>query len=257
MDRFRQIRFKLRALWRRRVLDAEMAEEMRAHLDRLVEADRPQGLSPEEARCRAFGQFGNVPGVEEQARDEWQFRWLEAAAQDVRFAMRQLARGPGFAATAILSLALGIGASTAIFSAVDAILLRELPLPRAEQLGIVRMGPRGGAPGKGIGIGPAIAPEMVGRARTFAEVSAFTLTEFDVRQGTSAERVPGMRVDAGFFRTLGVAPARGRDFRSSDDQAGSERVAIIDSALWRRVFGGDPDGIGRSLQVGSERVTVV
>src|SRR5262245_3760413 len=257
MDRLRQIRFKVRALWRRRSLDAEMAEEMRAHLDRLVAASRSEGMSPGEARARALRQFGNVPSLEEQARDEWQFRWPEAVAQDFRFAARQLSRSPGFAVTAILSLALGIGASTAIFSAVDAILLRELPLPEAEQLGIVLMGPRGGAPGKGTGIGPAIALEMVERARAFAEVSALTLTEFDVRQGASAERVSGMRVAASFFRTLGVAPALGRDFRSSDDQAGSERVAIIDSTIWRRAFGGDPDVVGRSLQAGAERVTVV
>jgi len=257
MDRLRQIQFKLRALWRRRALDAEMAEEMRAHLDRLVAVNRSKGMSSADARARALRQFGNVPSLEEQAREEWQFRWLEAVARDFRFAARQLSRSPGFAALAILSLALAIGASTAIFSAVDTILLRELPLPQAGQLGIVRMGPRGGAPGKGTGIGPAIALEMVGRARTFAEVSAFTLTEFDVRQGTSAERIPGLRVGAGFFRTLGIAPALGRDFRTSDDQAGSERVAIIDSALWRRAFGGDPDVVGRSLQVGTERVTVV
>src|SRR5215471_3932858 len=177
MDRLRQIRFKLRALLRRRALDVEMAEEMRAHLDRLAAANRSEGMSPAEARERALRQFGNVPSVEEQARDEWQFRWLEAVAQDFRFAARQLSRSPGFAATAVLSLALGIGASTAIFSAIDAILLRDLPLPQADRLGIVRIGPRGGPPDKGIG--PAIALEIVERARTFAEVSPFTLTEFD------------------------------------------------------------------------------
>ena len=262
MDRLRQIRFKLRALWRRRALDAEMAEEMRAHLDRLVAANRGEGMSPAEARARALRQFGSVSSLEEQSRDEWRFRWVEAVAQDFRFAARQLSRSPGFAVTAILSLALGIGASTAIFSAVDAILLRDLPLPQADQLGIVRMGPRDGAPDKGIGpaitgIGPAIALEMVERARTFADVSPFTLTEFDVRQGTAAERVVGMRVAASFFRTLGVAPPLGRDFLSSDDQPGSERVAIIDSALWRRAFGGDPDVIGRALQLAAERVVVV
>src|SRR5262245_34252633 len=210
MDRLRRIRFKLQALWRRRALDAEMAEEMRAHLDRLVVAHRGEGMSPGEARARALRQFGSVPNLEEQARDEWRFRWLEAIAQDVRFAARQLARSPGFAATAILSLALGIGASTAIFSAVDALLLRALPPPQADHLGIVRMGPRGGAPDAGIG--PAIALEMVERAQTFAEVAPFTLTQFDIREGPAAERVAGIRVAAGFFRTLGVAPAIGRDF---------------------------------------------
>src|SRR5262249_34979175 len=146
-DRLSQIRFKLRALWRRRALDAEMAEEMRAHLDRLVAANRGDGMSAGEARAHALRQFGNAPSLEERARDEWRFRWVEAVRQDLCFAARQLSRNPGFAVTTILSLAIGIGASTTIFCAVDAILFRDLPLPQADQLGIVRMGPRGGAPG--------------------------------------------------------------------------------------------------------------
>src|SRR5262249_5052538 len=98
---------------------------------------------------------------------------------------------------------------------------------------------------------------MVERVRTFADASPFTLTQFEVRQNAGAERVAGMRVAASFFRTLGVTPALGRDFVAADDRAGAEGVAIIDSALWRRAFGGDPDVIGRPLQLGASRLAVV
>jgi putative ABC transport system permease protein len=255
MDRLKQIRFKLRALWRRRALEAEMAEEMRAHFDRLVAANRAERMSSDEARLRALRQFGNLSSLEEQTRDEWQFRRLESLARDVRFATRQLRRNPIFAATAILSLSVGIGASTAIFSAVDAILLRDLPLPQADQLGLVRKGPRGSAPEAGIG--PAIALEMVARAHPFAEISPFTLTQLVVRQGAGAERVAGMRVAATFFHTLGVTPALGRDFLPSDDRPGSDPVAIISSGLWQRAFGADPQVVGRALEIGNQRLTVV
>jgi hypothetical protein len=161
MDRLRQIRFKLRALWRGREVDAEMIEEMHAHLDRLIAVNRAAGMSPDEAREHARRQFGNMPGLEEWGRDERRFRWLEFIAADLRFGARQLRLNPGFAITAILSLSLGIGASTAIFSAVDAILFRALPFPHADQLSIVRKGPRGGEPVAGVA--PANALEMVQR----------------------------------------------------------------------------------------------
>ena len=260
MDRLRQIRFKLRALWRGRDVDAEMVEEMHAHLDRLIAANRAAGMSPEDARDHARRQFGNMPSLEEHARDERRFRWLEFLARDLRFGARQLRLNPGFAITAILSLTLGIGASTAIFSAVDAILFRTLPFPDADRLSIVRKGPRGGEPVAGIA--PANALEMIQRVRPFAVVSPFTATQFVIRQGAvteraAAERVTAVRVASTFFATLGVTPAFGRDFTPSDDRFGAGRVAIISSALWRRVFTSDPHVVGRTLHANGEPLTVV
>ena len=255
MDRIRQIRFKLLALWRGRDLDAEMAEEMRAHLDRRVEANRAAGLAPDEARYRALRQFGNVASLEERARDERHFRWLESLVRDLRFGMRQLRLNPGFATTAILSLALGIGASTAIFSAVDVILFRSLPFPHADQLSIVKKGPRSGEPVGGVA--PANALEMIERVQPFADASAFTTTQFVVHRGSEAERVAGVRVSSTFFRTLGVAPTLGRDLTPSDDRFGAEPVAIISSKLWQRALQRDPRVVGRALDVEGQRLTVI
>jgi putative ABC transport system permease protein len=255
MDRLRQLLFKLRALWRGRGVDAEMAEEMRAHLDRLVAANRAAGMAPDEARHRALRQFGNMSSLEERALDERRFRWLESLVRDLRFGLRQLRLNPGFATTAIVSLALGIGASTAIFSAVDVILFRPLPFPHADHLSIVRKGPRTGEPAGGIA--PANALEMVERVRPFADASAFTTTQFVVRQGSGAERVAGVRVGSTFFITLGVTPALGRDFTPSDDRFGAERVAIISSGLWQRAFATDPHVVGRTLDAGALRLTVI
>lgn len=255
MDRLRQIRFKLRALWHRRDFDAEMSEEMRAHLDRLVETNRAAGMAPDEARYRALRQFGNMPSLEERARDERHFRWLESLVRDLGFGMRQLRLNPGFATTAILSLTLGIGASTAIFSAVDVILLRPLPFQHADQLSILRKGPRSGEPVRGVA--PANALEVIERVQLFADAAAFTTTQFVVRRGPEAERVAGVRVGSTFFRTLGVTPILGRDFTPSDDRFGAERIAIISSELWQREFARDPHVLGRTLDVGAQRLTVI
>jgi putative ABC transport system permease protein len=232
-----------------------MAEEMRAHLDRLIEANRCAGMAPDEARQRALRQFGNMPSLQERALDERQCRWLDSLLRDLRFGMRQLQRNPGFATTAVLSLALGIGASTAIFSAVDVILFRPLPFPHADHLSIVRKGPKTREPVRGVA--PANALEIVERVQPFAEASAFTPTQFVVRHGTDAERVAGVRVGCRFFRMLGVTPAIGRDFTPSEDRFGAERVAIISNALWQRAFARDPHIVGRTLDVGVQRLTVI
>src|SRR5215831_3878319 len=256
MDPLRQILFKLRALWRGRRREVEMAEEMHAHLDRLAEAHRAAGFSPDEARLRARREFGNIPSLEERARDEQRFRWLESLVRDSRFGVRQLRRNPGFATTAILSLTVGIGASSAIFSAVDVILFRPLPFPHADHLSIVRKGPRTGEPVSGVA--PANALEIVERVKPFADAVAFTGAQFVVREGSEAERVTGLRVGSAIFRTLGAMPMLGRDFMPSDDQFGTDRVAIISSGLWRRAFAADPQVIGRSLEMGgAQPLTVI
>ena len=148
MDWLRQFRFKLLGLWRDRMLEAHMAEEMRAHLERLAAANRNAGMSPDEARNSAIRQFGNVSSIQERARDERRFRTLENLIRDLRYAARQLRHNRVFALTAILSLALGIGANTAVFTLLHASLWRPLPVEDPHQIvHLVRSKPGSGLEG--------------------------------------------------------------------------------------------------------------
>src|SRR4030095_6785906 len=137
MDSLRQLCSRLAGLFRRRNLEAEMAEEMRQHLERRTQEKITDGLAPDEARYAARREFGGITQVQEQCREERGFIWLEQSAQDIRYAFRQLRRNPGFAATAIATLALGIGFNTAIFSVTYGVLWRPLPYPNADRLVIV------------------------------------------------------------------------------------------------------------------------
>ena len=134
MDSLRQLCSRFAGLFHRRNLDAEMAEEMRQHLERRTQENLDAGMTPEEARHAAQREFGGIAQVQEQCRDERRFVWLEEFFQDARFAARSLRKNPGFTTVAVLTLTLGIGACTAIFSIVDAVLLRPLPYPKAEEI---------------------------------------------------------------------------------------------------------------------------
>jgi putative ABC transport system permease protein len=255
MDSVRQLLFKLKGLLRRRAMESEMAEEMNAHLERLIATYRADGMAAEEARRAALRQFGNRASIDERARDERRWRWLEHVVRDLRYALRQIRRAPTVSATAVLSLALGLGSSVAIFSAVHGILLKELPFPDADRLAVVQKGPAGAV--SDAGIAPANAREIAERVAPLADVSPFTFTEVIVPYGDRAERVTAMRVGPNFFRLFGVAPMLGRDFLPSDDAGGAPRVAIISSALWRRLFASDPATIGRTVGTGPGAATIV
>jgi predicted permease len=241
--------------WRRKRPLRDFDDEIRSHLEMESEELTEEGLRPEEAPYAARRAFGNVTAIRERAYEG--SRWLlwDYLKQDVRYAIRGLWRNRGYTAAVIATLALGIGTNAAIFSVVNAILLRQLPLPDADRLAVVWKGPIGGVPEQGIA--PANAIELVDRARGFASIAPFTSAQFVIRQEVGAERVSAMRVASTFFRTLGISPGIGRDFLPSDDRSGAERVAIISDALWQRRFGGDPRVIGRSISVGSTPMVII
>jgi putative ABC transport system permease protein len=255
MDQLKSLGFKLRSLLRRRTMEADMAEEMNGHLEQLIAAHRNRGMTPGEARNAAFREFGNRASIAEQARDQHRWRLLDNLARDVRYAVRQLRRAPAVSATAVLSLSLGLGASVAVFSAVHAVLLKDLPFRDAGRLAIVQKGPAGSVPARGVALANAL--EMAEWLEPMGQAAPFTQTQFLIQQDDRAERVVAMRVAASFFRTLAVAPALGRDFLPADDTSGAPRVAIISSTLWRGFFAGDPNVLGRTLGAGRDRVTIV
>jgi len=243
LRRLRELARRLRGTLGRRRLEKEMDEELRFHLERLAERNLRAGMSPAEARRRARLTFGNLEGTRERGRDEQRSRHLEMLAQDVRYALRLLRRSPVFTAAAVLTLALGIGPSTAVFSVVDGVLLRPLPYPESERLvAIEALGYKGEL------------LHIQEHARTLRTEAVGWPESFDLTGQGDPERVEGVRVTAGAFHLLGVAAALGRTFAAGEDRAGAEPVVLLAHDFWVRRFGRDRAVLERTLTVdGMER----
>jgi putative ABC transport system permease protein len=241
-------------LWHRRKLEEQLEKELQFHLDEHANELMSRGYDPEEARRRARLAVGGPEQVKEECRDARGTRWLEDLWQDFRYAVRMLRRRPGFTAVTTITLALGIGASTAIFSAVNPILFEALPYPNASR---VTMMWDYGADGSRAYVAFGNYREMAERGRSFDAMSALkewqpTLTGADV-----PERLDGQSVSASYFRVLGVRPALGRDFDASDDRVNGPKVAILSYRLWQRRFNGDPAIIGRAITLDDNLYAVV
>ena len=245
---------RLRALFRKEKLDRDMAEEMRFHLDERTADNRADGLKPDEARYAAQRKFGNVGVIQETARDQRGWVWLEQLRQDIGYATRSLRRNPGFGAVVILTLALGIGANTAIFSVVHAVLLRALPYREPDRVMRVLSTPGGASRG------PATAPDFVewcSGAQSFEAMAGLIFGSHNLIGSGEPERIPGARVSVNYFEVLGVTPVLGRAFASSEDQPMGARVAMIGHGLWQRRFAGDAAVLGQTLLLNNEPHTVV
>lgn len=245
---------RVRALFRKNQLDSEMNDEMRLHLELQTERNRAAGMSAEDARFAAQRQFGNVASVQEQAREQRGFIWLEQMGQDLRFGARQLRRNPGFAVTAIATLALGIGATTAIFSVVNGVLLK--PLPYAEPAQLVQVfetwGPGGHNP-----VSPGAMLDWREQGTLFEGFAAYTNVALNLTGTGEPERVNGVRMTANALQLLRARPVVGRLLAADEDQAGAPKVVVLAHSLWQRRFGGDPAIIGQSVQFNGESHTVV
>lgn len=258
-DRLRQLWIRLREWRRADAVSDDVAEEIESHLAFLVEAHERNGLSPDAARRQALLDLGGLEQARTLLRDARGFRVVDAVRADVRLAFRQLRRTPGFTAAAIVTLALGIGANTAIFSVVDAVMLR--PLPYADPGGLVALWENVTEGLSGPGVNPAaqtaqrvvVSPANLSDYRTrvssLSSLAGYTSIGRNLTGGPAAERVTGEAVTAGYFATLGVFPAIGRVFDAEHNTAGNDRVVIISDGLWRRRFGGAPDVIGTSLML--------
>ena len=242
------------ALLRRRRLEHDLDEEVAFHLAMREQENIRAGASPATVGATARRQFGNVTHLKEQMRDAWTFQWVESVCQDLRFAGRSLRKAPGFAAAAILTLALGIGANTAIFSVVNAVLLRPLPYPNADRIVVL------GYTFLGAWVPWASETKFnVWRhhAPTFQDLSAVRMGHVDLRDRFGSEHVAAGWITGDFFRLLGAPAGQGRLLSEDDDRPDSDRVVVLSDAYQQRRFGGNRDGLGQRLWIDGDVYVVI
>ncbi len=250
---------KLYALFHRNTFERDMALELQAHQDAYCDNLISQGLTREEAEQRATREFGPVLQVKDECRDAKGLYWPDALSRDFRYALRQLRKSPSFTITAVLTLALCIGANTAIYSIVDAVLFRPLPYPEPNRLVIIAIHRQGRNR-------ESLETGQLGRTWQIIHQSAVTLdtavlsddaTGVNFVSLTGARYVKQQRVSAGFFRVLGVHPLLGREFDESEDHPGGPALAVIGNHLWSTLFHADPNVLGKKITLKGEPFTVI
>ena len=246
---------RLRALFARARIEREMREEMRQHVDlEAAELARTRGLAASEARRQALIAFGGVARFEEEHRDARGTRWLEDFARDLRYAARSLARSPAFTLSAAAVLALGIGSTTAIFSAVDAVVIARLPYPHDEQL--VRIFEQN-APGHRWNISNADFLAVDAEQRSFSAVGSMRYGEVAISTGGDPRRAVVVRATSGFFRAIGVLAEHGRLLEPRDDVRGAPNVLVVTHEFAEHELGGAAAAVGKSVTVDGAAATVV
>jgi len=239
---------RLRGLFRKRHLDGELDTELQTHLEMLTEENIRRGMSLADAHYAARREFGGVEQAKELYRDQRSLPFLETLLQDVRYALRLLRKSPGFTAVAVLTLALGIGASTSVFSLINAVLIRTLPYKEPERLVYLwSPNPRFQLPIEYMTPMNADFFDLQKQNRSFAGLALFGVARFNFAIQGRADAIGGARVTEDFFKTMGISPALGRTVDARDDQLGQEQVAVISDRLWRTHFGAEPDILGKSL----------
>ena len=247
------------ALFRGNRLDADLDEELRAHIDLATQENRRSGMNEQEARTAALRAFGGVTQIRESYRMQRGLPWFEEAARDVRFAARQLRKSPGFALTAILTLALGIGAAASVFSVVNAVLLRPFAFRDPDRLVVMREAVEDPQSGR-----TAIPDNyrhflrLKNTATTLEDAAIFSQAGTSVSVNDEHPRiVGGITASPNLFQLLGVQPMLGRGLAESDAKKGASAVVVLSYAGWQTFFGGDPSAIGKTLQVWGQPATVV
>ncbi|MCU1321644.1 MAG: permease, partial [Acidobacteriaceae bacterium] len=241
-------------MFRRRRSADDFAEEIKSHLE--LEADdlQSEGLSEEQARHRARVEFGNAQAARERFYLKGRTAWLDNLLRDLQFAIRQLARKPGFACIALLVLALGIGTSVAIFAFVDSALLEPLPYANPNQVMSVSES-NTQLPGW-----PLSYPDFLdwqALNKSFSSLDIYAGSGYLLRTATGAEPVHGERVSGGFFRTLGVRPILGRDFNPGEDQPGGPNVTLLSYGTWVHRYGAQSDVVGRTIDLDNRPYTII
>ena len=247
----------LRRIWfllQRRRLDSSLQEEMRQHMELKVRENQEIGLTPEEARRRAQLEFGNPRLAGEHTREQWGFPWFESVLQDVRFGLRLLWKSPGFTSVAVLTLALGIGANTAIFSVINAVLLRPLPFPQPDRLVRVFNTLPGVTDANGISY-PNFR-DLQTSSQVFEQLGAYQQDSVILTGAGEARTLPAAVVTSEIFAALKTPPIAGRTWTVDEDRPESSPVVVLGEGLWRQQFGGDASLVGRTISLNGRAFTV-
>lgn len=259
MDWIRILLSRCAALFRRRRLDADLDEELRAHLDLAIAENRKAGMSPQQARITALRSFGGVTQIRETYRTQRGLPWLEQLTRDIHFAVRGLRKAPGFALTAILTLALGIGAVTSVFSVVDAVLLKPFAFRDPDRLLVLRE--TVGEPSSGRMANPnnyRHVERLKNSTKTIEDIAIFGQRGESVSPNGEHPRIVGTVIASpNLFALLGVQPMLGRSFVESDAHRGANPVVMLSYEGWQTLMGGDPKAVGQTLRLGGDPSTVI
>ena len=252
------IPLRLRSLFLRNRVEQELAAELQFHIERKTEEFLAQGMTPEDARRAAICAMDGLELRKEQCRDARGVSLMETLVQDIRYGLRILGRTPVVTSVAILSLALGIGANTAIFSLIDSVMLRMLPVQKPEELVQVRrQNPRFlNSEPSSIFTNP-LWEELRNHQDVFSGVFAWDSQSFDLAQGGAVHPANGMFVSGDYFTTLGVRPATGRLLANADDQRGCAGAAVLSYGFWQDHFGGAPSAIGEMISLDGHKFEII
>lgn len=252
MEWIRELWRRAKYLFRRQEFEADLEDELQFHLEMKQAEHEERGVTPECARTAALRRLGNQTLLKEDSRRMWIWGWLEAAAQDTRHTFRLLAKSPGFTLTAVLSLALGIGANTIVFGALHALVLRELPIADPSRVVSVNTakGPTQSMPNY---------RDFRDRNSTFESMFAYRMAGMSLEIGDQgAERVWGFLATGNYFQSLGVEPALGRFFTPDDDrQRNASPFAVLSYACWQNRFAGSSDIVGRQIRINGVKYTIL
>ena len=254
LESIRMLVIRFAATFRRRQLDIDLEEELRAHLQMAIESNVRQGMLPQEARLKALRDFGGIEQTRETYRAQRGLPFIETSHQDLRYALRQLKANPAFTCVAVLSIALGIGANTAIFTLIHALLLRSLPVRNPQELMQVNISILGKTSDS---FSYPVIEALAGRKDVFRSLGGFSGNTFTVGPPAAPVRTPGAWVSGGFFAALELQAGAGRLLGPGDDRPGSPLVAVISDGYWQRNYDRDRGAIGTTIQVDGQPVVIV
>lgn len=245
--------------WRKKKREEDLDRELRTDLEQEIQEQIERGLAPEEARYAALRAFGNATLLKEESRGMWNRNWFEDLGQDLKYAVRQLRRNPGFSVTVVITLALSIGANTAIFSIVNALLLRDLPYAQPERMGAIYARTTGSDSSdmRRTIDGEQWALLLDEVPALLSSVSGMRTSGVNLEAGSHAQYLHAGRVSAHYFDVLRIQPILGRNFSENEDRPNGPRTAILSYALWRTVFDGNPNVLGAAVLLKGEPFTIV
>ena len=245
-----------KSLFRKRAIDEQLDSELRFHFEKLVDENIAAGMAAQEARRQAMLEFGGHEQIKEDLRDVHRVSVIESTLANLKFAIRLIRKSPSFSIAVILTLALGIGANSAVFSAIDAIILRPLPFPNSDQLmRIDQYDTKGKSPQ------PFVAPvrlEDWNRMNsTFQAITGYYTEDASETSGALPEKVSQAWVAPRFLQVWGISPALGRDFDSEEETFGGPNAVIISDRFWRQRFNADENVVGKKLRLGGYSPNIV